>query len=77
VKVIFEITRAKSKCIVFLPRPLLEAHIDILQNEKAAKGLNHMLSLVDFCRNNGDQQSFELDFLQQDAGAILTCMRAT
>ncbi|MDO9516946.1 MAG: AAA domain-containing protein [Methanosarcinaceae archaeon] len=71
------VTRAKSKCIVFLPRPLLEAHMDILQNEKAAKGLNHMLSLVDFCRNNGDQQSFELDFLQPNAGAILTCMRAT
>ncbi|MDM8537348.1 AAA domain-containing protein [Desulfobacterales bacterium HSG17] len=57
------ITRARSKCIVFLPRPLLEPSFDLLQNEKAIKGLGHMHSLIDFCRNFGQEKEFDLDFL--------------
>ena len=54
------ITRAKSKCVVFLPRPLLEPPLEILQNKKAAEGLNHMLNLVEFCRENGEEREFEV-----------------
>ncbi len=55
------ITRAKSKCIVFLPRPLLEPPLEILQNKKAADGFNHMLNLVDFCKQNGEEREFEIE----------------
>jgi DNA replication ATP-dependent helicase Dna2 len=54
------ITRAKSKCVVFLPRPLLEPPLEILHNKKAAEGLNHMLNLVEFCRENGEEREFEV-----------------
>ncbi|HET8686591.1 MAG TPA: C-terminal helicase domain-containing protein, partial [Methanosarcina sp.] len=54
------ITRAKSKCIVFLPRPLLEPSLELLQNKEAAKGLNHMLNLVEFCKQNGEEKKFEI-----------------
>lgn len=57
------ITRARSKCIVFLPRPLLEPSFDLLQNEKAIKGLGHMHSLIDFCQNFGQEKIFDLEFL--------------
>lgn len=53
------VTRARAKCIVFLPRPLLEPSFDLLQNERAAEGLRHMLDLIAFCR--GDEQTFTLD----------------
>lgn len=56
------ITRAKSKCIVFLPRPLLEPPLEILQNKKAVEGLNHMLNLVEFCQQNGEQKGFEVKY---------------
>lgn len=55
------ITRAKSKCIVFLPRPLLEPPLEILQNKKAADGFNHMLNLVEFCKQNGEEREFEVE----------------
>ncbi|MHC1757481.1 MAG: AAA domain-containing protein [Methanosarcina sp.] len=55
------VTRAKSKCIVFLPRPLLEPPMEILQNKKAAEGLNHMLELVEFCRGEGEEGEFEVE----------------
>ncbi|MFZ2500180.1 AAA domain-containing protein [Methanosarcina sp.] len=55
------ITRAKSKCVVFLPRPLLEPPLEILHNKKAAEGLNHMLNLVEFCRENGEEREFEVE----------------
>ena len=57
------ITRAKAKCIVFLPQPLLEPCFDLLQNEKAIKGLGHMHSLISFCKNFGQEKKFDLDFL--------------
>ncbi|MGB9929838.1 MAG: AAA domain-containing protein [Methanosarcina sp.] len=55
------ITRAKSKCIVFLPRPLLEPPLEILQKKKAAEGFNHMLNLVEFCKQNGEEREFEVE----------------
>lgn len=55
------VTRAKSKCVVFLPRPLLEPPMEILQNKKAAEGFNHMLELVEFCRGEGEEREFEVE----------------
>ena len=55
------VTRAKSKCVVFLPRPLLEPPMEILQNKKAAEGFNHMLELVEFCRREGEERGFEVE----------------
>ncbi|MEL7664151.1 MAG: AAA domain-containing protein [Methanosarcina mazei] len=57
------ITRAKSKCLVFLPRPLLEPPLEILQNKKASEGLNHMLNLVEFGKRNGEEKGFKLKHL--------------
>ncbi|KKF99595.1 ATP-dependent helicase [Methanosarcina mazei] len=55
------VTRAKSKCVVFLPRPLLEPPLEILQNKKASEGLNHMLNLVEFCKRDGEERKFEIE----------------
>src|SRR5262249_51995196 len=33
------ITRAQAKCMVFLPRPLLEPSLELLRNDHAARGL--------------------------------------
>ncbi|MDD3042330.1 MAG: AAA domain-containing protein [Methanosarcinaceae archaeon] len=61
------ITRAKAKCIVFLPRPLLEPGLELIQNKKAADGLNHMLNLVEFCRENGEKRDFELELSYRES----------
>lgn len=47
------ITRARAKCLVFLPRPLLEPSLDVLQNEAAAQGLGLMQALVEYGRTSG------------------------
>lgn len=39
------VTRARSKCIVFLPRPLLEPPLQVLELEETARGVNYMLGL--------------------------------
>ncbi|MEZ4526484.1 MAG: DEAD/DEAH box helicase [Desulfobacterales bacterium] len=56
------VTRAKAKCIVFLPRPLLEPCSEILQNNSAMKGLDYMLALADFCTRFGEEKGFDLSF---------------
>ncbi len=58
------ITRAKAKCVVFLPRPLLEPPLDLLKNAGASKGLGHMLELVEFCRERGEVEEFEVELEQ-------------
>ncbi len=55
------VTRAQSKCIAFLPRPLLEPSFEALQSEKAVRGLGHMHALADFCCRFGEQRDFSLD----------------
>jgi superfamily I DNA and/or RNA helicase len=55
------VTRARAKCIVFLPRPLLEPSFELLQNERAAEGLRHMLDLIAFCRREGEKKAFTLE----------------
>lgn len=54
------VTRARSKCVVFLPRPLLEPSFDLLSAEDAALGLAHMHELLAFCRRHGEERSFEV-----------------
>jgi len=49
------VTRAKSKCVVFLPGPLLEPAFDLLANEQAVKGFGHMHSLLEFCRQGEER----------------------
>lgn len=63
------VTRAKSKCIVLLPRPLLTPSFELLSNEKAAQGLGHMLALLQYCQTHGHARELEV-------GAKLTVWRA-
>lgn len=67
------LTRSRAKCVVFLPRPLLEPPLELVQNEKAAEGLQHMLDLQEFCRAHGEERAFDLD---SETGVRLTVMRA-
>lgn len=63
------LTRGRAKCVVFLPRPLLEPPLDVVSIDRAAEGLAHMLDLQEFCR--GDVERFGLG-----EGVTLTVMRA-
>jgi superfamily I DNA/RNA helicase len=65
------ITRARSKCVVCLPRPLLEAPPQVLDLPEAARGLAYMRALVEAVSQAGDQLAFELD-----DGASATVYRA-
>ncbi|WP_332449361.1 bifunctional RecB family nuclease/DEAD/DEAH box helicase [Methanoculleus sp.] len=67
------LTRSRAKCIVFLPRPLLEPPLDLVQDERAAAGLRHMLDLQEFCRTHGEERTFDLD---GEEGVRLTVTRA-
>jgi hypothetical protein len=53
------ITRAQAKCMVFLPRPLLEPSLELLRHENAAKGLGFMHALIDYCAA-GQELEFSL-----------------
>ncbi len=66
------ITRARSKCVVCLPRPLLEAPPEVLDLPEAARGLAYMRALIESVSRCGDQTSFELD-----DGARATLYRAS
>jgi len=70
------LTRSRSKCMVFLPRPLLEPPLDLVQNERAAAGLRHMLDLQEFCWVHGEERTFLLDGMEGAAGLRLTVLRA-
>jgi hypothetical protein len=70
------VSRARSKCIVFLPRPLLEPSFDVLQSPKAVRGLEHMHALLDFCRRRGERIETALDFFGKGNGGTLTALRA-
>ncbi|WP_342675872.1 bifunctional RecB family nuclease/DEAD/DEAH box helicase [Methanofollis sp. UBA420] len=54
------VTRAEAKCVVFLPRPLLEPSFDLFQDPATAEGLDYMLKLVAFCRRDGETRVFSL-----------------
>jgi superfamily I DNA and/or RNA helicase len=53
------ITRARSKCVLCLPRPLLEASPQVLDVEQAATGLAFMRGLVDAVERHGEERVFE------------------
>jgi len=70
------VTRARSKCIVFIPRPLLEPPIELLQNRKAAEGLSYMLGLQRFCREYGNIRRFDIHPGGEDNPVQVTVLRA-
>jgi len=70
------LTRSRAKCMVFLPRPLLEPPLGLVQSEKAAAGLRHMLDLQEFCRTHGEERMFDLGWMDGAAGVRLTVLRA-
>ncbi len=69
------LTRAKSKCVVFLPQPLLEPSFDLLSNEDAASGLAHMLALHSYCREHGEERRVELASVGGATATLLRCRR--
>jgi hypothetical protein len=58
------VTRARSKCVVCLPRPLLEATPQVLDVEAAAVGLAFMRRLVATAERVGEQLVFEGDAVE-------------
>jgi superfamily I DNA and/or RNA helicase len=54
------ITRAKSKCVVFLPRPLLDSLPGVINQPEAERGLAFMRSLVDVTSQYGITSRFDL-----------------
>lgn len=66
------VTRARAKCVVFLPRPLLDASPQVLDNTEAIRGLAYMRDLVAAATEFGDQESLELD-----DGATATILRVS
>ena len=69
-------SRARAKCVVFLPRALLEPSFDVMSNADAALGLGHMHALLTFARANGTSEVFALDGVDGGAGATMTVMRS-
>jgi hypothetical protein len=53
------VTRARTKCVLCLPRPLLEASPQVLDVEAAAAGLAFMRRLVALAEAAGDGLTFE------------------
>jgi len=52
-------TRARSKCVLCLPRPLLEATPQVLDVAPAAAGLAFMRRLVALAEEQGEELTFE------------------
>ncbi len=55
------VTRARSKCVVFLPRTLLDASPQILDQPQAVRGLAYMRDLVDAVARCDTSSVFPLD----------------
>lgn len=55
------ITRAKTKCVVCLPRPLLDASPLVLDQPEAARGLAYMRQLVACVAEQGETITIELE----------------
>ncbi len=66
------VTRARSKCVLCLPRPLLEATPQVLDVEPAAAGLAFMRRLVALAEEQGEEVTFE----GEEAEARLLRVRA-
>jgi DNA helicase II / ATP-dependent DNA helicase PcrA len=55
------VTRARTKCIVCLPRPLLDAPPQVLDLPEAARGLAFMRELVQAVSRGGEELTFDLE----------------
>lgn len=55
------VTRARAKCVVCLPRPLLDAPPQVLDLPEAARGLAFMRELVQAVARSGEELTFELE----------------
>src|SRR5208282_4266361 len=53
------LTRARTKSVICLPRPLLEASPQVLDVEPAAAGLAFMRLLVETLEREGEEETFE------------------
>jgi len=53
----------------------MEPTFDVLMNEDATEGMNHIIDLCRFCERNGDVQSFPTYFVSVGAGAEITVYR--
>ncbi|MDO9018375.1 MAG: AAA domain-containing protein [Deltaproteobacteria bacterium] len=69
------LSRARAKCVVFLPRALLEPSFEVMTRPDAARGLAHMHALIAFAREHGASEVFPLDGAEGGAGATLTVLR--
>jgi len=65
------VTRARSKCVVCIPRPLLDAPPQVLDVPEAARGLAFMRELVEAVSRGGESLAFELE-----DGILATVYRA-
>lgn len=70
------VSRAKTKCIVLLPRPLLDPCFEVLQNDKAVKRLAHMHALIEFCRTHVEQKEYSTGPGGNGGEGKLTALRA-
>ncbi|MBF0289981.1 MAG: AAA family ATPase [SAR324 cluster bacterium] len=66
------ITRARSKNIIFLPRPLLSPTIEALENPETAAGIAFMLGLEQYAKKGGAKSVFPLE---NDSNAKLVVYR--
>jgi superfamily I DNA and/or RNA helicase len=55
------ITRAQSKMIVFIPKPLFYPLIEVMENEELNEGISYMLNLKKFMEENGECKKFNFD----------------
>ena len=54
------ITRAQSKSVVFIPRPLLSPTLEIMENEEASEGITFMLELERFMEEKAELTEYQL-----------------
>ncbi len=60
------ITRARTKTIVFLPRPLIEPPMQVYEDDRLCEGVAFMQGLVQFAQHRGEA----LHYPQPDAGEL-------
>jgi hypothetical protein len=69
------VTRARSKSVLFVPAPLFEPPFDVLQNERAARGLGHFHALRNECAK-GEARVFDASEIGARDGVLLRCWRS-
>ncbi len=60
------ITRARTKTIVFLPRPLIEPPMQVYEDDRLCDGVAFMQGLVQFAQHRGEV----LRYPQPEAGEL-------